>query len=111
GDCTATAFKLDVAASSIVNIHDNTFVAKRIGNTTRAAQGFSGETFDALNTTFINNTFIVDTSFMHTDFQGGNNLKFVNTTIKKGSNPSNPWFMTAFGNTFGGGSAANEVFL
>ncbi|MCU1286141.1 MAG: hypothetical protein JWO13_2491 [Acidobacteriales bacterium] len=112
GECTATALKMtNISSTSILNIHDNTFTAKRIGSTTKNAQGSSMEIFNGINSTLDHNTFVVDTSAMHVDFLGASNLNYTNSTFAKGSNPAANWFLTDFGNTFGGGASTNNVFL
>ncbi|MCU1286142.1 MAG: Ig family protein [Acidobacteriales bacterium] len=111
-ECPATALKMtNISSTSKLNIHDNSFTARRIGSTTKSAHGSAVEIFDGTSSTLDHNTFVTDTTAMHIDYLGGSNLKYTNTTFAKGSNPAASWFLTDFGNTFGGGASINNVFL
>ncbi|MCU1286144.1 MAG: hypothetical protein JWO13_2494 [Acidobacteriales bacterium] len=108
--CDAVALKMtNIEARDVVEIYDNQFVAKRVGNTGSAAHAISVEIFDGTKTSISKNIFISDTDLGHIGYRGGSNLRISNSTVAKGSNSITQWQLFGFGNQYGGGTAIGEA--
>lgn len=103
--CEAVGLKLTDLGSGNES-HNNTYVAKRIANSsqiaaavlTGGANGFRSQ----------NDTFIADTATIAFDWDGGSNLVFRNPALGKGSNPAQNYVTFSFQN---GGTPVSNIHV
>jgi hypothetical protein len=111
-ECPASGLRLtSVVSSSTLNIHDNVFIANRVGSTTQPASGVSVDQVDLSGTTIANNAFSADSALLRLEYDGAQNVAIKGGIVTTASNPASPWLLADFQNYSGGLPAQNLVVL